>query len=83
MSQLLASERARRACPALASSAMPDGTRVRAGLVGQATGFMLLRVDLAADDAAIRADFLTKAAEKLGVPLPDDVSAVRGGCWSV
>tara|TARA_B110000046_G_scaffold148687_1_gene156650 strand:+ start:274 stop:501 length:228 start_codon:yes stop_codon:yes gene_type:complete len=56
---------------------MPDGTRVRAGLVGQATGFKLLRVDLAADEAAIRAEFLTKAADKLGVPLPDDVSARR------
>ena len=53
-----------------------QGTRVRAGKVGQASGFKLLRINLAAEEAAIRADFLTKAAEKLGVSLPDDTGAV-------
>ena len=54
-----------------------QGTRVRAGLVGQSTGFKLLRVNLAVEEAAIRAEFLTKAVEKLGVSLPADVGIVR------
>jgi len=54
-----------------------QGTRVRAGLVGQSTGFKLLRVNLAVEEAAIRAEFLTKAVEKLGVSLPADGSVPR------
>ena len=34
-------------------------------LVGQATGFKLMRVDLTADDADIHAELVLKAAEKL------------------
>ena len=42
------------------------GTRVRVGLVGQATAFKLMRVDLTADEDAIRAELVSIAAEKLG-----------------
>ena len=53
------------------------GTRLRVGHVGQDAGFALLRVNLDADDAAIRTELLTKAADKLGTSLPADVSSVR------
>ena len=48
-------------------------------VLGQATGFELLRVDLAAEmgPPSERAQFLSKAAEKLGVQLPDGVGVVR------
>ena len=45
------------------------GTRVRVGVVGQATGFQLIRVDLTAEEGSIRAELVQKAAEKLGVSL--------------
>ena len=45
--------------------AQPIGTRVRVGLVGQATGFSLIRVDLTADEIEIRTDLYSKAAVKL------------------
>jgi hypothetical protein len=38
------------------------GTRVQVGLVGQATGFKLICVDLTADEAAIHAELVAKAA---------------------
>ena len=42
------------------------GTRVRVGLVGQAVGFSLIRVDLTAEEAALRTELISKAADKLG-----------------
>ena len=53
------------------------GTRVRIGVLGQATGFTRIRLDLTANEDAIRADILAQAAEKLSVPLPADMSTVR------
>ncbi len=35
------------------------GTRVRVGCVGQATGFGLLRVELEADETAVRTQLIT------------------------
>ena len=55
------------------------GTRVRVGLVGQATGFSLIRVELEAEESAIRAQLISRAAGKLGVKLPDDISGVQFG----
>ena len=52
------------------------GTRVRVGLMGQDAGFQLIRVDLEAEDAAIRDELISKAAAKLGVSLPEDGSIV-------
>ena len=46
------------------------GTRVRVGLVGQATGFGLIRVELEAEESAVRAQLISRAAGKLGVTLP-------------
>ena len=43
------------------------GTRVRVGLVGQATGFSLIRVDLTANEIAIRTELISKAAVKLDI----------------
>ena len=37
------------------------GTRVRVGVVGQDTGFKLMRVDLTASEDAIRAELVSKA----------------------
>ena len=53
------------------------GTRVRVGLVGQATGFGLIRVELEAEESAVRAQLISRAAGKLGVTLPDDISGVH------
>ena len=50
------------------------GTRVRVGIVGQSTGFNLIRVDLEAREDAIRVELLSKAAEKLAVSKPADLS---------
>jgi hypothetical protein len=52
-------------------------TRVRVGLVGQAKGFSLILVDLTADENAIRTELFSKAADKLGVSSPTEVSAVN------
>ena len=53
------------------------GTRVKVGAVGQGGNYELIRVNLDADDSAIRAELVTKAAAKLGVSMPSDVSAVN------
>ena len=52
------------------------GTRVQVGRVGQDTGFALIRIDLTGEEAAIRADLVSKAAIKLSITPPEDFSIV-------
>ena len=45
------------------------GTRLRVGIVGTST-FSRIRVDLDAEETAVRAAIVTTAAKKFGVPSP-------------
>jgi len=65
----------------VARDTWPRALGCASGAIGQALGFSLIRVDLTAEEAAIRTELISKAADKSSQSIGiGAISEIEGGC---